>query len=446
MPIFYTETGSFSEVDISGSRNILNIIGSGSSIVSISGSLGGLLEISDANSSNDLLTVLSGSREVFSIKKPGNIFISGSIIMSGSISLTGSIGGNLDADRTIYGSIRVDPVTDQNNYNPPGWNDADPNKATIINISSSNSVKITGLAGGTDGRMVIMKNISPDRLVILEDSSSASTAGNRFDFRNPIFLLPNGSVQMMYDGFYSTWLPIGSSGGIGYGAFFNQQDDFTGQFSTVGSGAPFVALPSGAAATASVSAYLQNTTERPFGIVQGATGTTPLGRVNIGFVSASSVIPQQGQAICLSRVANQQLATTTQVYVMYSGWHNSGVNPITASNGIFWQFLSGSTGFVSNRWIPAIASSSVTITSSIYGPVADLTYTWLGIYVDSTWRRATYFHCTDSRVWTITAELTSSAPFSVPTGFGVHIGKLVGNTSVLNAVDFLAHRYDINRG
>jgi hypothetical protein len=372
---------------------------------------------------------------------------SGSIIVtSASVSITGSIGGNMETRRLVYGSILVDPVTDQNDYNPTGWNGTDPNKTTTINISSSNSVKITGLTGGVDGRVAIIRNVSPDRLVILEDSSSLSTAGNRFDFRNPIFLIPGETVEIIYSGYSSTWTSIGSSGGIGYSSFFNEVDDFAGQFAGVGVGSPFVAVVSGAAATASISSYLQNTTEKPLGIVQGATGTTTTGRVNIGYLSSSVVIPQQGQAICLSRVATQQLSTTAQTYLMYSGWHDSAVNPISASNGIFWRFLSGSSGFLSNRWIPAAASSSLTITSSIYGPVADLTYAWLGIYVDSTWKRATYFYSTDSLVWTITAEIASTAPFSVPTGFGVHIGKLVGTTSVLNSVDFLGHRYDISRG
>jgi hypothetical protein len=453
---------------ISGS---LGILSSGSNIFTIDGTTGRLFSVNDSlsgslfsvNTIAGLPVIEAFSDNIVRIGQYGQkaLYVSQSRVaigkegpltatldISGSLSVTGSIEGNLVSDRAIYGSILVDPVTDQNNYSPTGWNDADPGKATTINLSSSNSVKITGLAGGSDGRMVIMKNVSPDRLIILEDSSSLSTAGNRFNFRNnPIFLTPSSTVQMMYDGFSSTWLPIGSSGGIGYGAFFNQQDEFTGQFASVGGGGPFVAVVSGAAATASISSYLQNTTEKPLGILQGSTGTTATGRVNIGFLSSSAVIPQQGQAICLSRVAAQQLSTAAQAYLMYSGWHNSGVNPISASNGIFWQYISGSAiPFTNNRWMPAAASSSLTVTSSTFGPVVDLTYAWLGIYVDATWRRATYFYSTDSRVWTIAAEISSTAPFSVPTGFGVHIGKLVGTTAVLNSVDFLAHRYDIDRG
>jgi hypothetical protein len=86
MPIFYTDTGSFSEVDISGSSNVLNVIGSGSSIFTISGSRGGMLDVSDIGPSGDLFIVASGSRIIFDIDNTPSVTISGSLRLSGSFS------------------------------------------------------------------------------------------------------------------------------------------------------------------------------------------------------------------------------------------------------------------------------------------------------------------------------------------------------------------------
>jgi hypothetical protein len=87
MPIFYTDTGSFSEVDISGSASrILEVRGSGSAILTVSGSTGGLLEVSDIGPSGDLFSVSSGSITIFDIDNTLNVIITGSLRVSGSFS------------------------------------------------------------------------------------------------------------------------------------------------------------------------------------------------------------------------------------------------------------------------------------------------------------------------------------------------------------------------
>lgn len=87
MAIFYTDTGSFGEVDISGSAsNILNVMGSGSAIFTLSGSAGGLLEVGDIGAGSQIFAIASGSIDVFSIDRTANVIISGSLLVSASIS------------------------------------------------------------------------------------------------------------------------------------------------------------------------------------------------------------------------------------------------------------------------------------------------------------------------------------------------------------------------
>ena len=86
MAIFNTDTASFAEVDISGSApHRLKVRGSGSAILTVSGSTGGLMEISDIGAVNQIFSISSGSIDVFSIDKAQNVIISGSLLVSASI-------------------------------------------------------------------------------------------------------------------------------------------------------------------------------------------------------------------------------------------------------------------------------------------------------------------------------------------------------------------------
>ena len=78
MAIFYTDTASISRLEVSSS---LRVSGSGASIFTVSGSKGGLFEISDIGFSNDIFTVSSASIDVFSINDSQNVTISGSLIV-----------------------------------------------------------------------------------------------------------------------------------------------------------------------------------------------------------------------------------------------------------------------------------------------------------------------------------------------------------------------------
>jgi hypothetical protein len=97
MPIFYTDTGSLGRLEVtgstamSGSSNVLHVKGSGSAIMVVSGSTGGLMEVSDIGAANRIFSLSSGSIEVLSIDRARNLALSGSASVSGSVSITGSL-------------------------------------------------------------------------------------------------------------------------------------------------------------------------------------------------------------------------------------------------------------------------------------------------------------------------------------------------------------------
>lgn len=93
--------------------------------------------------------------------------------------------------------------SNQNDWNPTGLANA-----AVIRVDASATVKITGLAGGEDGRFIIITNISTvtdgDVILTFEDSSSA--AANRFAGDNDIILeAGSGAALLWYDSTISRW-------------------------------------------------------------------------------------------------------------------------------------------------------------------------------------------------------------------------------------------------
>lgn len=82
MAIFYTDSGSFNRLEVSGS---LVVSGSGSAIISVSGSTGGLLQVSDLTAGANVFQITSASIDIFKINQSKQVQISGSLIVTGSI-------------------------------------------------------------------------------------------------------------------------------------------------------------------------------------------------------------------------------------------------------------------------------------------------------------------------------------------------------------------------
>ena len=84
-----------------------------------------------------------------------------------------------------------------NNYSPTGWNDGYPNNATEIRMSPTNTVILTGIAGGTDGRVCVLRNLSQNLIILANTALSNSV--NQFTFPNLYyFLRPKMSVTFIY--------------------------------------------------------------------------------------------------------------------------------------------------------------------------------------------------------------------------------------------------------
>jgi hypothetical protein len=126
MAVFYTDSGSFNDLKVTGSifisasRGIaLQVRSSGSTIFSVSGSAGEIFNISDAGSSTSLFIISSGSTNILNVDSTKAVSVSGSLVVTGSayISNNVAIGTTADSGHKLYisgsdisGSLNVNNV------------------------------------------------------------------------------------------------------------------------------------------------------------------------------------------------------------------------------------------------------------------------------------------------------------------------------------------------
>lgn len=90
-----------------------------------------------------------------------------------------------------------------NDYNPTSLS-----TAAIIRQTTTAATTITGLSGGSSGRMIVFFNIGTHDIDFINESTS-SVAANRFSFGVDYCLAPNKSVILWYDSTSSRWRAAG---------------------------------------------------------------------------------------------------------------------------------------------------------------------------------------------------------------------------------------------
>lgn len=102
----------------------------------------------------------------------------------------------VDETITLLGDLTPAQITvDQNDYAPTNFADN-----TILHIDTDADRTITGLAGGTDGRVIVVENIGSFNLTLAHANTSSSAANRFLCPANTAFVVPkNGSVELIYD-------------------------------------------------------------------------------------------------------------------------------------------------------------------------------------------------------------------------------------------------------
>lgn len=145
------------------------------------------------------------------ITATGTLGATGAFTASSTATFNGNVTCNesfTPVDEIFMGGKIEDDVgaaTSINNYAPTGYL-----TCNWISVISSNVTALTGLAGGTDGRLILITNpyANSSNLNFTADDA-ASTAGNRF--ATSASLAPGEGTWVVYDGTDSRWIVMGKA-------------------------------------------------------------------------------------------------------------------------------------------------------------------------------------------------------------------------------------------
>lgn len=118
----------------------------------------------------------------------------------------GAVVTNLPQNIQFSGDISPAQITSsQNDYNPTGLS-----TASVLRLDTDASRNITGLAGGADGRVIIIHNVGANAIV-LKDEDAGSSAANRFALNADVTLVADECAVLQYDSTSSRWRMVGGS-------------------------------------------------------------------------------------------------------------------------------------------------------------------------------------------------------------------------------------------
>lgn len=154
-------------------------------------------------------TISNGNAVAVNVSLKGDKGDTGAAGVTGATGATGAAGSaTSNSTFLLTGIISPTQITaNQNDYSPTGLS-----TSSTLRLSSDASRNITGLAGGADGRIMIVHNVGAQNIV-LKDESASSTAANRFALTGDVTLGADAVAVLQYDATSSRWRAV--SGGNG---------------------------------------------------------------------------------------------------------------------------------------------------------------------------------------------------------------------------------------
>jgi hypothetical protein len=322
------------------------------------------------------------------------------------------------------------------NWTPTGWpgTTADVVKVIALNANYVDKVQvISGLTGGTGGKIVTITNTSTDNLVILESNSTNSSAANRMRFqgRSAYFLFTNEQITLLHNG--TDWGAFSSSPNNGHMAF----DDMLGAINAPAPTANFSEVAYGS--SSGTGAILRNEDQilNGIGTINLTTGTVANGSSTFKSMPRSGFYLTGGipSKYCIvSRFRLNQLPTAAQDFVFGVGISTqSNVTGLTVSGSNSW-YASFANGFWRN-YTSNTANTLISDTTTIL-PVTTNAIV-LGTYHPNNLGDTVFFYSSDGGM----TYAVSSRFVRVSNNYGgapvIGVNKLVGTTSIAATIDYI---------
>lgn len=154
-------------------------------------------------------------------------------------------------------------TSDQNDYNP-----ASLSTSSTLRLTADAARSITGLAGGANGRLILIENVGTFPITFVAESA-LSTAANRFALASSTTLIGGSTLLLTYDATSSRWRSMGGAGGGGGGVGTTLQSQWVEVTTnttttattwpvantTIAAGSNGVALPTGTINVASTTGF-----------------------------------------------------------------------------------------------------------------------------------------------------------------------------------------------
>ena len=360
----------------------------------------------------------------------------------------GGAGGNYTVDVGAEAFKLTGVISPTNTGKVNDWNPTNLSTAHEIRWSGSGSLGISGLQGGAEGREIWIQNSTTDYLLWLEhQNTDSTTAANRFILpeARPAFLMPSDSILLRYDDTVDrwrvkSWASRGKTMGLSYFSDFMGAGGYSAT-TTSGGDLEIIQNGGGTQASSQQGTYLQNTTERPMGILQSDTGTTSSGHNGTYCIGSNIIIPTLGPALFVSRVAFETATDGTQTFTVESGFTDA----TTTVDGIMWEYRWNGSA---EEWSQTRYAGGTPTRSNTGSPTPDTNYIWLVIFVNADWTRADFIYSNNSTTFTLADSPTTGLPSSSQL-VGIkpmRIVKTAGTTQRNANIDLCGWRYDYVRG
>jgi hypothetical protein len=118
----------------------------------------------------------------------------------------GSFDGNVTEQLKLSGFENISLISDEDD-----WALTNFATRTVYRITLSGNCEISGIAGGAEGKIVVLVSLvsNVDQIALMNESTN-SLAANRFSFGQNIGLLSGQSIILIYDGTASRWRRLNS--------------------------------------------------------------------------------------------------------------------------------------------------------------------------------------------------------------------------------------------
>lgn len=114
-------------------------------------------------------------------------------------------------DWALSGDISPSQITsNQDDYNPAGLS-----TAAVLRLTTDASRNLTSIAGGADGRVLLLLNVGSNNLVLKDDDGATGTAASRFALSGDVTLAGDQGAIIWYDSTSSRWRIFATSAALG---------------------------------------------------------------------------------------------------------------------------------------------------------------------------------------------------------------------------------------